>query len=233
MSRSPDILPVDPLCPETDRIARAAAIIVAGGVVAFPTGTLYGLAADARNDRAVERIFRIKGRPADKPILVLVPDRDAAAALVTRIGAPAAQLMAALWPGGITLVFEAADFLPAVLCGRSHKVGIRVPGHPVAQALVRAVGGPITGTSANISGRPGCADPSGLDPVLGHGLDLVLDAGPLPGGSGSTVVDVTVHPPALLREGTVPWAKVVEILCQSGGGTHAELEDSRLRAGQA
>ena len=171
--------------------------------MAFPTRCLYGLGADAFNPDAVERLIHVKQRPDDKPILVLIDTRNQLESLVTHIPQAADAIMDAFWPGRVTIVFEARNSLPNQLTAQSGKIGVRLPGHPVAFSLVKQVQGPITGTSANISGQPGCRRAKDLDPTMAGQLDFILDAGVLRGGLGSTVVDVTVTPPQVLREGQV------------------------------
>jgi L-threonylcarbamoyladenylate synthase len=189
--------------PEIEIIKEAAAIIRRGGVIAFPTRCLYGLGADAFNPDAVERMIQIKQRPDDKPILVLIDTRNRLESLVTHIPPAADAIMEAFWPGRVTLVFEARNILAVQLTAQTGKIGVRLPGHPAASALVKHVKGPVTGTSANLSGRAGCRRAQDLEPQIAGQLDLILDAGPLMGGVGSTVVDVTVDPPRILREGAV------------------------------
>ena len=197
------VLPVDPFHPEASVIGRAAALLARGGVVVYPTACLYGIAADAGSATAVEKVFALKRRPADNPLLVLIPGLSDLDRVVRAIPAYARPLLE-LWPGGITIVFEAAGTVPAVLTGGTGKIGVRLPAHPVAMALVKRFGGPVTGTSANRSGRPAAARVADLDPDIRRQADAVLDAGPLPGGAGSTVVDATQWPVRLLRQGKVP-----------------------------
>jgi L-threonylcarbamoyladenylate synthase len=201
--------------PEAEIINQAATIIRQGGVVAFPTRCLYGLGADALNPDAVERIVKIKQRPQDQPILVLIDNRTQLEILVTHIPPAAETIMAAFWPGRVTIVFEATDILPPILTARTGKIGVRLPGHPVASALVKHVQVPITGTSANLSGQPGCQRLQDLDLRVAGQLNLVLDAGALKGGIGSTVVDVTVDPPRILREGKVTAKEVMRSLAET------------------
>ncbi len=198
------VIEVDPDRPAPETISQAASVIRKGGIIAFPTRCLYGLGTDAFNAGAVARIFSIKQRSAQKPILILIDHVKQLERLVTRIPETAANLMREFWPGKVTLVFEAGDAVPPVLTGGSGKIGIRLAGHPIASALVKAVAGPITGTSANLSGSPGCHQIRDLEPEVAHPLDLILDAGPLKDGRGSTVVDVTEEgPPKILREGEI------------------------------
>jgi L-threonylcarbamoyladenylate synthase len=171
--------------------------------VVFPTQCLYGLAADAHNSRAVAEIFRIKGRPLHKPLLVLIKDQKALDTTVKGISSQARKLMMQFWPGKLTIIFFAQNNLPVMLTGKTGKIGVRLPGHFVASTLTKLVEKPITGTSANLSGMPGCFNIRDLDSKILHEVDLVLDAGPLSGGVGSTVIDVTEKKPIILREGII------------------------------
>ena len=200
---------VDPEQPDVRAIAAAAAVIEAGGLVAFPTESFYGLGADALDTEAVARVFEVKGRPEQKALLVLVDSIDMAAGLAARISDGARALMARHWPGPLTLVLEAAARVPAGLTGGTGTIGVRMPGHAVARALVRSAGRPITAPSANPSEA---APPRTAAAVRGYfeGLvELILDGGPTAGGPGSTVADCTVWPPRILRQGPV----VVEAAC--------------------
>ena len=184
-------------------IQDAAAVIRQGGIIAFPTRCLYGLGADAFNPEAVDRIFKIKQRPPNKPLLVLLDDPQRLKSLITHISVAAKVISERFWPGRVTLVFDASAQVPNYLTAGTGKIGIRLAGHPVAAALAGATQGPITGTSANVSGSPGCHQIRDLTPEVTEQLDLILDAGPLKGGRGSTVVDVTGKIPRVLREGVV------------------------------
>jgi len=194
---------INATAPEPEIIAEAAAVIRQGGVIAFPTRGLYGLGADAFNPDAVEWVAKIKQRPEQNPILVLIDSKKQLESLVMHIPPAADAIMEAFWPGRVTLVFEARNSLPDQLTAQTGKIGVRLPGHPAACALVKHVRGPVTGTSANLSGRAGCRRAQDLDLQLAGQLDLILDGGTLRGGTGSTVVDVTVDPPRILREGQV------------------------------
>jgi len=206
------IIRIDPAGPGPEAIAGAGSIIRKGGVVIFPTQCLYGIAADALNEKAVEKVFDIKKRPQNNPILVLVPDQNCLEDLAESIPEPARKLMKAFWPGGLTLVCQAKPTVPKRLTAGSGKLGIRIPSHPAAKALVDFVGFPITGTSANLSGKPGCDRISLLDPSIFETSDLILDAGILKGGIGSTIVDVTVFPLRIIREGFISENQIRRIL---------------------
>ena len=204
-----EILSVDTESPEQDTIGKAAASMKKGGLVVFPTSSFYGLGTEAFNAEAVDKIFRVKNRDPQKPVLILVASLADVATLVRSIPKTAMRLIEAFWPGSLTLVFHAADLLPSNLTGYTGKVGIRLASHPVASALITAMGGPITGTSANLSGKGSCTTVAEIDRHIKDQVDLVLDAGKLAGGKGSTVVDVTQDPPKILREGAVGPEKVV------------------------
>jgi L-threonylcarbamoyladenylate synthase len=202
---------VDPREPAAASIARAAAVIRAGGVVAYPTDTLYGLAVDPRDPRAVASLFRVKGRPDDRAIPLVAADHTAA----TQAGrfTPRTRALAArFWPGPLTLLVKADESLASAVHAGTRLVGVRVPDSNVARQLARAAGGLITATSANRSGAPPTADPGAVADLAGLGLDLLLDAGAAPGGPPSTIVDVTAEPPLLVRAGAVPWERVLEFL---------------------
>lgn len=168
---------------------------------------------------AVARVFAAKGRPSGKPLLVLVADRADLDRLAAAFPPMGRRLTERFWPGRITLVMPARPDLPDGLTAGTGKIGVRLCGHPVARALIRAVGGPLTGTSANRSGDGGCDRIDRLDPALRDRVDAVLDAGPLAGGPGSTVVDVCGERARVLRYGAVGREALVEAL--SG-----EIEDA-------
>ena len=197
------ILQVDPLNPRHDLIMEAVLVIRNGGVISFPTRHLYGLGADAFNTDAVDRVFEIKRRPDNKPLLVLIDKQYDLTRLVRNIPYGATCIMERFWPGAVTIVFEAKDTLPVNLTAGTDRIGVRMPEHPVALALTNAVQGPITATSANITSNSGCSRVSNMDPLITDKLDLIIDAGTLKGGTGSTVVDVTADSPKILRQGAV------------------------------
>ena len=197
------MLRIDPVRPDPDAIRGAVDRFRNGAVVVFPTSGLYGLGADAFNCGTVARIYAIKGRPHRKPILVLISDRQALERVVRVVPRHAQALMQQLWPGGITFILEAADGVSQMLTAGTGKIGVRLPAHPVARALVAQFGGVITATSANLSGRPPAAAVDQLDHAVKDSVDLILDAGRLAGGPGSTVIDVTCRPFKIIRQGAV------------------------------
>ena len=203
---------INPAHPSARIIEEAVSVIEEGDVVLFPTRCLYGLAADALNPRAVERIFRIKRRSFQNPLLVLVKDHKDIGRLAQHVSPEAKSIMNSFWPGKITLVFKALPVILSALTAGTGKIGVRIPGHPVASRLVHLANGPITGTSANISGSLGASRISDIDPVIISEVDLILDAGPLKGGSGSTVVDMSEETPKILRRGEIPLKKLFTAL---------------------
>ncbi|HZO90788.1 MAG TPA: L-threonylcarbamoyladenylate synthase [Chthonomonadaceae bacterium] len=207
-----EVLRVDPAQPERDILARAAEILRHGGLVAFPTETVYGLGANALDAAAVARIFAAKGRPPNNPLIVHVPEAEAARGIVAAWPEAAAQLAERFWPGPLTLVLPRREVIPDVVTAGGPTVAVRVPAHPVALALLRAAGVPIAAPSANRSMR---LSPTRAEHVL-RGLngriELILDGGPTTGGLESTVLDLTVMPPRLLRPGLVTPAEIEAII---------------------
>jgi len=181
--------------------ARCRDVVRARGVIAYPTDTFYGLGADPRDPEAVRRLFAIKGREAGQPILLLLHDRSEVAAWASAVTPSAERLMDRFWPGPLTLVFPAAPHVLPELTGGGGTIGLRVPGNELTRELLRHLGRALTGTSAN---RSGGRDPRTAEEVMrevGDRIDLVLDGGATTGDRPSTVVDVTVEPPRIIRQG--------------------------------
>jgi L-threonylcarbamoyladenylate synthase len=197
-------------------IARAVAVLERGGLVALPTETVYGLAADATNEAAVRSIFAAKGRPADHPVIVHVAGAAAIAEWSRDAPAAALALAQAFWPGPLTLVLRRSGRVSDVVTGGQDTVGLRAPGHPWAQAVLQALGRPVAAPSANRFGRisPTTADHVRAD--LGvkpdGAVDLVLDGGPCPVGIESTIVDLTGDQPRLLRQGSISHSDLERVL---------------------
>ncbi|MDO9515836.1 MAG: L-threonylcarbamoyladenylate synthase [Syntrophales bacterium] len=189
-------------------IAKAAAILKGGGVIAYPTETFYGLGADVRNERALEKLYTIKGRGFNKPISIIIGSRDDLKWFAREITPAAEILMARFWPGGVTLLFQAAHGLSERLTAGTGKIGIRLSSTPVATLLAQNLSGAITATSANRSGEGECVSAREVISSLGETVDAVIDGGRTAGGTGSTIVDTTVDPPAVIREGIVPSSEI-------------------------
>lgn len=182
---------------------EGAKILESGGLVAYPTESFYGLAADAHNETAILRLFRVKKRAADVPVLLLIPSVEYLSRYAAKVPETAKRLMDVFWPGGLTLVFEARKEVSRLLTAGKDKIGLRLSSHPVATALAKAAGSAITGTSANISGEPPCNTAHGVSLALGKDVDRILDGGKTKGQKPSTVLDMTTQPPAVLREGMI------------------------------
>jgi L-threonylcarbamoyladenylate synthase len=197
------VVAVEPSAPALAVLAEAAGILRAGGLVAFPTETFYGLGAAAFDPAAARRIFAVKGRPESKPLLLLVDDEAMLSSVVAAVPRGARALMAQHWPGALTLVLPALSTLPCEVTAGTRTIGVRRSAHPVAHGLVHALGAPVTAPSANPADRD---PPTTAGEVLAYfdgAIELVLDGGVTPGGPPSTVLDVTVDPPVVLRAGAV------------------------------
>lgn len=193
-------------------IRKVGRVILQGGVAAFPTETFYGLGADARNEEALQKIFQLKGREENKPLLLLIGHRDWLSGLVRNLPPVAGRLMEKFWPGPLTLVFEASPRLSALLTGGTGTVGVRLSPHPVAQTLIQAVGRAITATSANLSGQPSASVAAEVFRALGNRVDAILDGGQTAGGLGSTVLDLSSPAPRIIRQGVISQAELVPFL---------------------
>lgn len=200
------------LAPSSRAVARAASVLRKGGLVAFPTDTLYALGADASNPLAIERLFAAKGRSRKAPIPLLVADLMMAIQLVGELPDAAVRLAKRYWPGPLTLVLWAPRGICTLLTAGTGRIGLRVPDAAVALALIRHFGSPVTGTSANRSGGKDPLDAHEVLRQLGDRVDLVLDEGPVAGGSPSTVVDVTISPPVIVRQGPVRQEEILSLL---------------------
>jgi L-threonylcarbamoyladenylate synthase len=184
-------------------VRRGAQVIRAGGLVAFPTETVYGLGADALSDSAVARIFEAKERPRGNPLIVHLAGAAALESVAARVPPRAREAAARFWPGPLTLVLPRAGVVPLITTGGLETVAARVPSHPVARALIEASGRPIAAPSANRSGRPSPTRAEHVREDLDGRIELILDGGPTPVGVESTVLDMTTEPPTLLRPGGV------------------------------
>lgn len=213
-------------------IGEAAALLRAGGLVAMPTETVYGLAANALDGRAVARIFAAKARPSFNPLIVHVPDAEAAAALAV-LDERARAVAAQFWPGPLTLVLPRRDDCPvSALCSAGlPTIALRVPAHPVAQELLRAAGVPLAAPSANRSGRLSPTAPAHVAASLGGAVDLILAAGACAVGLESTILDLSGARPYILRHGAVT-AEMLESLLETEIGFDTEQDDAPRAPGQ-
>lgn len=206
---------------DAGEIDRAAGVLRGGGVVVFPTETVYGLGADALSERAVERVFATKGRPRKNPLIVHVADEAMATRVVASWPARAGELARRFWPGPLTLVLPKAEAIPDLVTAGHRTVGVRCPDHPVAQALLRAFGGPIVGPSANRSGRVSPTTAAHARESLGDAGVMVLDGGACRAGIESTVLSLATTPPRVLRPGVIPREDLGEDVQISASGVDA------------
>lgn len=195
--------------PTLEDIDQAILELYAGGVVAYPTETFYGLGVNAQDARAVEKLFELKGRDKTRSVPALIPSRDSLVRWVTRVTRVAGRLMDAFWPGPLTLVFHARRGLPRLLLGADSSIGLRETNVGWVQAWVRRSDTLVTSTSANLSGHPPARRVEHVVRVFPGRIDLVLDAGPTHGRSPSTVVDVRGSSPTILREGAIPKTRIL------------------------
>jgi len=193
-------------------VGRAVDVLRAGGLVAFPTETVYGLGADASSAEAVHHLFAVKGRPPDHPVIVHLGDIARLGEWAADVPDAAARLADACWPGPLTVVVPKARAVPDAVTGGHDTVGLRVPDEPLALELLRAFGGGLAAPSANRFGRVSPTTAADVRADLGDDVDLVLDGGPCRVGVESTIVDCTGERPAILREGGVPRGRVEELL---------------------
>jgi L-threonylcarbamoyladenylate synthase len=184
-------------------IKKGVEILRNGGVIAFPTDTVYGLGADAFNPTAVETVYEIKNRPRYRQFPLLIADVRQLDTLAEPIPEIAWFLAGRFWPGGLTLVLSRKNSVPAHLASEP-TIALRIPNHPVSQALIQDLGNPLIGTSANISGQPAALSAEEVEKQFGEEIDLIINGGKCPGGKESTIVDITHEPPIILRQGIIP-----------------------------
>jgi L-threonylcarbamoyladenylate synthase len=209
-----ELYAVESARPDPTSIARAAAVLRAGGLVAFPTETVYGLGANALDPVAVKRIFAAKGRPVNNPLIVHVASVAAARELVADWPETAEQLAARFWPGPLTLVLPKREIVPDIVTAGAATVGVRLPAHPVAHAIIEAAGVPIAAPSANRSNEVSPTTAAHVLKSLGDQVDVVLDGGATPGGLESTVLDLASDQPQLLRPGLVLPGEIEQVIGQ-------------------
>ena len=207
----------------TDILQHAVAILKAGGLVGMPTETVYGLAADAAQPAAVAKVFAAKGRPADHPLIVHVATPAALTDWARDIPSVAYRLAEAFWPGPLTLILKKQPWVPMEVTGGQETVGLRVPGHPVATALLTAFGGGLAAPSANRFGRISPTTAEAVREELGDAVECVLDGGACEGGIESTIVDCTGEMPTMLRPGLISRARLEAVL-------HAPIQTGRQQA---
>lgn len=193
-------------------IEKAAQVLKEGGLVAFPTDTVYGLGAHAFQPQAVERIYIAKMRPKDKAISLLLARAEDLSLIAKRMPDEVRPLIERFWPGDLTLVVPKSAVVPEILTSGRPSVAVRVPDHSLVIALIEALGAPLTGTSANISGHPSPVTAWEVEEELGGRIELIIDGGACPGGIPSTVLDMTTDPPLIRRQGSITLEEIEELL---------------------
>ena len=217
MSRrvKPRVIGVDPENPSLEAIREAASVVRRGGLVVYPTDTVYGLGANPLDERAVERVYLAKERSFSKPLPVLVASLEDAKRIAV-LSERAERLARAFWPGPLTLVLEARPLLPCIVTACRRRVAVRMPNNRIALLLIEESGGLLIGTSANISGYPPPRTAAEAIRQLGGRVDLVLDAGPTRLGSPSTVLDLSEGTPRVLRRGPIREKDIARVLGRGG-----------------
>ncbi len=206
---------VDPFRPDPEVIGYAAGVIRGGGLVVFPTETVYGLGASAFDSRAVERIYAVKGRPLDNPVIVHICDLGQLELVASRVPEEAYRLVERLWPGPLTILLPRSPKVPNVVTAGLDTVAVRMPAHPVALELIRSAGVPIAAPSANLSGKPSPTRGEHVIEDLYSKVEVILDAGETLYGVESTIINLLSDPPILLRPGAYPVEEVERILGRS------------------
>ncbi len=203
--------------------ANARTVLDAGGVIAFPTDTFYGLGADPCNREAVDKIFELKGREKNKPLILLISSKSQLETMVKEITPTHFALMQKFWPGPLTLLFEPGSVIPNNVSARSNRVGIRQPGNTVTRDLISAIGKPITAPSANPSGESPPVTAQQVQQFFGSKVDLIIDGGACRGGEASTIVDAAEMSAQLVRRGAVAFSEIETALRDAANTVHSEV----------
>ena len=206
------IIKINPEKFAVKELQPAVTILQRGGVIAYPTETVYGLGANVYHEKAVRRIFEIKGRDPQKPLSIMIASAKDVVDLCEKVPDFGKTLMAAYWPGPLTLIFQAAPKLPQYILSMDKKIGLRFPDHPITRALMKRHREPITSTSANISGQRDPVRASEVIEAFAGKVDLIIDGGECRMKTPSTVVDVSGSEPVLVREGAIPFVEIVKRL---------------------
>lgn len=219
-----DIIRIDPKDPPPEDVARAAAFLDDGQVIAYPTETIYGLGADVTSRKAVKRIYDLKSRDYGLPIAILVADLKMLREVVADVPDAAFALMRQFWPGALTILFPASQLIPKGLVTNTGKVGVRISSHPVAAAIVEKFGRPITTTSANLSGFPPSLSVKHVQKYFGGKIPCIVDSGECEPTRGSTVVDIAEETMRIVRDGAIPADEVIRCFQGAGGNARTHRE---------
>jgi len=195
------------------QVEQGISVLKQGGIVAFPTDTVYGLGASSSIGRAVEQVYRVKQRPRNMALPLLLADISQIAEVARSVPQVAWLLADKFLPGALTLVLPKSESVPDIITGGGKTIAVRIPAHPIPVALARGVGAPIVGTSANLSGQPSALTADEVYTQLGNKVDLIIDGGRCPGGQESTIVDLTGETPVILREGAISREELSDAYC--------------------
>ncbi len=206
------LVSIDPCSPNPDVVLQTVRLLDAGGIVAYPTDTLYGLGVSGINCDAVDRLFALKQRRSDKPVPLIVESARSAGRYATHINDAACKLMEAFWPGPLSLVLAASESIPDQTHGATGTVALRVPAAPFARAVAHELGAPLTATSANVAGCPPSVTAREVQKLFQDRIDLIIDGGPAANEIPSTIVDVTGERAILLRKGAISCTALEDVL---------------------
>jgi len=193
------------------QVEQATTILKQGGIVAYPTDTVYGVGAAINIEPAVARVYQIKGRPHSRALPILIADKSQIADVAEVVPPLAWRLADKFWPGALTMVLLKSESVPNIVTGGGKSVAVRIADHPIPIALVRGLGVPIAGTSANLSGSPSALTAEEVRAQLGDRVDLIIDGGRCPGGRESTIVDLSGETPLILRKGAIPIEEIKQV----------------------
>ncbi len=207
-----DVLKINPQDPEEDLIGRAARVLKSGGVIGYPTETVYGIGCNIFHPTAVSRIYQIKKRSLDKAFILIAADVLQVRDIVAEIPENAERLLENFWPGPLTIVFKASASLAHTEFRRVKTIAVRIPDSAICLSLLKHCGFPIVSTSANASGQPAATNTQDVIAQFEKELDLIIDGGPTPGAVPSTIVDVTKSPARIVREGAITTLEINTVL---------------------
>ncbi len=207
-----NVIKIDPEHPEHHLIERVADVLVGGGVIGYPTETIYGIGCNAYDEKAVERIYQLKGRDRQKAMILVAGDIVQVSELVESIPSAAEKLIENFWPGPLTIVFNTSSRLKDFAFGKSKTIAIRIPDCAICLDLIRATGFPLVSTSANLSGQPAGVDAKQVAAAFGDQLDVIIDGGRTRESVPSTLVDITRTPARIVRQGAVSDLEINTVL---------------------